>query len=225
MRDKDRGRGRSRLHAGSQMWDSIPGLQDHALDQRQVLNCWATQGSPNKIFKKKKLLSKKVASARCVTPVPVSNCSASRTPENQTASKSSRVGQWRLYLPRSPTYPHRRSVREGDQRPQESRQCSSTHVGAADNLSSCLDNTGSLGNANGQVEPPVPWGHIQCWRGRRQWVVSLAGPGGRRQIHPEHPVAMWARPVAPGLHLLEYWSPESLPGGQTNAESLLVVSP
>ena len=25
------GRGRSRLHAGSPMWDSIPGLQDHPL--------------------------------------------------------------------------------------------------------------------------------------------------------------------------------------------------
>ena len=32
------GRGRSRLHAGSPTWDSIPGLQDHALDQRQALN-------------------------------------------------------------------------------------------------------------------------------------------------------------------------------------------
>ena len=34
-RDRDIGRGRSRLHAGSPMWDSSPGLQDHALDQRQ----------------------------------------------------------------------------------------------------------------------------------------------------------------------------------------------
>ena len=30
-RGRDIGRGRSRLHAGSPMWDSIPGLQDHAL--------------------------------------------------------------------------------------------------------------------------------------------------------------------------------------------------
>ena len=29
-RSRDTGRGRSRLHAGSLMWDSIPGLQDHA---------------------------------------------------------------------------------------------------------------------------------------------------------------------------------------------------
>ena len=33
MRDRERrrdtGRGRSRLHAGRRMWDSIPGLQDH----------------------------------------------------------------------------------------------------------------------------------------------------------------------------------------------------
>ena len=47
MRDTEReretetetGRGRSRLHAGSPTWDSIPGLQDHALGQRQVPNC------------------------------------------------------------------------------------------------------------------------------------------------------------------------------------------
>ena len=26
---RDTGRGRSRLHAGSPMWDSIPGLQDY----------------------------------------------------------------------------------------------------------------------------------------------------------------------------------------------------
>ena len=30
-RDRDIGRERSRLHAGSPMWHSIPGLQDHAL--------------------------------------------------------------------------------------------------------------------------------------------------------------------------------------------------
>ena len=29
-RGRDTGRGRSRLHAGSLMWDSILGLQDHA---------------------------------------------------------------------------------------------------------------------------------------------------------------------------------------------------
>ena len=29
---------RSRLHAGSPMWDSILGLQDHTLGQRQALN-------------------------------------------------------------------------------------------------------------------------------------------------------------------------------------------
>ena len=42
MRDTERGRdidrGRSGLHAGSLMWDLIPGLQDHALGGRQVLN-------------------------------------------------------------------------------------------------------------------------------------------------------------------------------------------
>ena len=38
-RGRDVGRGRSRLHAGSLMQDSIQGLQDHALSQRQMLNC------------------------------------------------------------------------------------------------------------------------------------------------------------------------------------------
>ena len=37
-RGRDTGRERSRLHAGSLTWDSIPGLQDLALCQRQVLN-------------------------------------------------------------------------------------------------------------------------------------------------------------------------------------------
>ncbi|XP_048969991.1 ATP-dependent RNA helicase DHX8 isoform X1 [Canis lupus baileyi] len=35
-RGRDIGRGRSRLHAGSPTWDSIPGLQDRALGQRQM---------------------------------------------------------------------------------------------------------------------------------------------------------------------------------------------
>ena len=46
QRDRERGRdtgrgrsGRSRLHAGSPTWDSSPGSQDHALGQRQMLNC------------------------------------------------------------------------------------------------------------------------------------------------------------------------------------------
>ena len=37
-RSRDTGRGRSRLPAGSWMWDSIPEFQDHALGRRQVLN-------------------------------------------------------------------------------------------------------------------------------------------------------------------------------------------
>ena len=36
---RDTGRRRSGLQAGCPMWDSIPGLQDHALGPRQVLNC------------------------------------------------------------------------------------------------------------------------------------------------------------------------------------------
>ena len=44
-RDRDIGRGRSRLSARSLMWDSILGLQDHALGLRQMLNRGATQVS------------------------------------------------------------------------------------------------------------------------------------------------------------------------------------
>ena len=36
-RGRDTGRGRSRLHAGSLMQDSIPGPQDHTLGLRQTL--------------------------------------------------------------------------------------------------------------------------------------------------------------------------------------------
>ena len=42
---RDTGRGRSRLHAGSLMWHSIMCLEDHTLDWRQVLNCWATRAA------------------------------------------------------------------------------------------------------------------------------------------------------------------------------------
>ena len=35
-RSRDTGRGRSRLHAGSPVWDSIPGLQDHAEGRPQT---------------------------------------------------------------------------------------------------------------------------------------------------------------------------------------------
>ena len=41
-RGRDTGRGRSRLHAESLTWDSILGLQDHTLGQRQALNHCAT---------------------------------------------------------------------------------------------------------------------------------------------------------------------------------------
>ena len=41
-RGRDIGRGRSRLPAGSLMWDSIPGPWDHDPSQRQTLNHWAT---------------------------------------------------------------------------------------------------------------------------------------------------------------------------------------
>ena len=42
-RGRDTGRGRSRLHAGNLTRDSIPGLQDHTLGQRQALNRWTAE--------------------------------------------------------------------------------------------------------------------------------------------------------------------------------------
>ena len=47
-RGRDTGKGRSRLHAGIQMWDLIPGLQDHPEQKATTLNCWATQASQDK---------------------------------------------------------------------------------------------------------------------------------------------------------------------------------
>ena len=38
-RGRATGRRRSRPHAGSPMWDSIPGFQDYVPGQRQALNC------------------------------------------------------------------------------------------------------------------------------------------------------------------------------------------
>ena len=37
---------------GSPTWDSIPGLQDHALGQRPAPNCCATQGSLEQVLNK-----------------------------------------------------------------------------------------------------------------------------------------------------------------------------
>ena len=47
---RDTGRGRSRLHAGSSMQDSIPGPWGHALSRRQALNCGASQVSVFRTF-------------------------------------------------------------------------------------------------------------------------------------------------------------------------------
>ena len=56
MRERESQRHRQREKqapcTGSPTWDSIPGLQDRALGQRQALNRCATQGSPLLIFKK-----------------------------------------------------------------------------------------------------------------------------------------------------------------------------
>ena len=52
MRERQRHRRREKQApcTGSPMWDSIPGLQDRALGQRQALNRCATQGSPKTDF-------------------------------------------------------------------------------------------------------------------------------------------------------------------------------
>ena len=47
-RDRDIGRGRSSLPTGSLMQNSILGLQNRALIQREALNHWATQASRNR---------------------------------------------------------------------------------------------------------------------------------------------------------------------------------
>ena len=51
-RERERGRGRSSFHAGNLTWDSIPGLQDRPLGQRQAPNRCATQGSLPLLFLK-----------------------------------------------------------------------------------------------------------------------------------------------------------------------------
>ena len=48
--DRDTDRGRSRLHAGSPMWDLIPGPQDHALGRRHAPNPWASQASFSEVL-------------------------------------------------------------------------------------------------------------------------------------------------------------------------------
>ena len=56
QRDRNIGRGRSRLPAGSPIQDSIPGPPDH-LSQRQTLNRWATQMPPYHFLNPLSLLS------------------------------------------------------------------------------------------------------------------------------------------------------------------------
>ena len=49
-RQRHRQREKQALCTRSPTWDSIPGLQDRALGQRQALNRCATQGSPRYTF-------------------------------------------------------------------------------------------------------------------------------------------------------------------------------
>ena len=59
-RYRERGRGRSRLHAGSLTWDSIPRLQDHALGRRQALTAEPVGLPKVNNFKDKRKLCKKL---------------------------------------------------------------------------------------------------------------------------------------------------------------------
>ena len=55
VRERERGRERSRLHAESPTWDSIQGLQDHALGCR--LNHCATGAAPHWLFQAASLVT------------------------------------------------------------------------------------------------------------------------------------------------------------------------
>ena len=66
-RGRDIGRGRSWLPVGSPMWDLIPGLQDHDLSRRQMLNCWATQVSLDNLYPSQTL---KKQTKRCAWSAP-----------------------------------------------------------------------------------------------------------------------------------------------------------
>ena len=50
-REREGGRGRSRLHARSPTWDSITGLQDHAPGQKAGAKPLSHPGIPSLIFK------------------------------------------------------------------------------------------------------------------------------------------------------------------------------
>ena len=47
---RDTGKGRSGLHAGSPMWDLIPGLQDHVRGPRQAAQLLSHPGVPVSSF-------------------------------------------------------------------------------------------------------------------------------------------------------------------------------
>ena len=49
-RGRDTGRGRSSLHAGSWMWDSILGLQDHAPGLKAGAKPLSPPGCPQYVF-------------------------------------------------------------------------------------------------------------------------------------------------------------------------------
>ena len=49
-RGRDTGGGRSRFHAGSPMWDSILGLQDHALGPKAGAKPLSHPGIPETVF-------------------------------------------------------------------------------------------------------------------------------------------------------------------------------
>ena len=100
--------GRSRLHARSPTWDSIPGLQDRAPGQRQAPNHRATQGSLRKYIS--------VVEAP-LPPPPVSFCSSgprrsSRTHPSRWWGDDVRCVEWGQAGSKGPPMPALRIMGE-----------------------------------------------------------------------------------------------------------------
>ena len=73
-RERERQRHKQAPCTGSPMWDSIPGLQDRALGQRQAPNRCATQGSLLAIFKGPFISKKSEGNKYKILCLPISEC-------------------------------------------------------------------------------------------------------------------------------------------------------
>ena len=97
---RDTGRGRSRLHVGSPMWDSISEPQDHAPGWRQALNRWATEGSLILQLSILNLFSPFIRGAHLFVPmastVTISLNLHMSTPPGSHAKSSINISQWMI---------------------------------------------------------------------------------------------------------------------------------